>query len=300
MWKNGLVLEEWSGRRWHFTVFRRSVQLKEKPCVLDRASEYAPFGRDREDRHLLSAGRARSRDRRGHWPTGARSLPSAESTSPRSKFPIPTMRRLACFRSSITTAATSRSTTTPSISSSRRTSWRHVPRPAPDKQRNPARPAAGWILHARHARPTVGAFGPRYRRFLPHSSMPVRCRSQLLPRELSLGLAAQRQDELMAARLVAGRPPSGGPFFQRRHGERGNIISETLAVSSKLVAARISRRWIRDRQRSANGTFLYGKHALGARSAPSRDGKSLRRCSEAPAICFKVQPRCGINPGTSH
>ena len=197
------------------------------------------------------------------------------------EFLIPTMRRHACFRSSITTAGTSPSTMGPSISSSRRTSWSTFR----TCTRQTAKSGGSYgraVIACTSCPPTVGAFGPRSQRFLPHSSTPVRCRphcchagfldpasSRAWPApgcRSSTILPHPSSKDAMANAAISS--PNFGYFIQVGGG------APFAKTSSKLSA-------ISPWDFSIPGTWLLGP------DCPSLDGKSLQRCLEAPAISLR-------------
>ena len=194
------------------------------------------------------------------------------------------MRRHACFRSSITTAATSPSTMDPSISSSRRTSW--------STSRTFTRPTAksggsyGRAVIACTSCPlTVGAFGPRCQHFLPHSSTPVRCRPNCCHASF-----------LDPASSGAWPAPGCRSSTISQHPSSNDAMANAAISSPKLWLFHPSwwRRAFREDQfeivsDQPMGLFYTGNMTLGARLSLARREKLAKVLGSACHI-FKVQP----------
>jgi SAM-dependent methyltransferase len=83
-----------------------------------------------------------------------------------------------------------------------------------------------------------------------------------------------RENQEVGRRLVAGRPPPGGAVLPTSTRRTRQHHFRTLAVSPNVVAARISRRWVRAHQRRADGIILHGTHDLWVRPPPRAAGKT--------------------------
>ena len=180
----------------------------------------------------------------------------------------------------------------------------HISRPAPDKQRNPAGPAAeGYCVHVMpdpYLALLDHALGVSYR-------IPIRRYAQVTiaatrdPNCVVLNRSAashrvralEYRAQELGRRLVAGRPPSCRTLLPTSPWRTWQYHLRTLAVSPKLVAARISRRRVRAHQRRADGIVLHGNMTFGSGFSLARREKLAKVLGSACHL-YQMQPNSAL------